>query len=59
MPDEPLRAPFAVTIELYWQEKGVGQAWVEENWLVHPGGSERLSAALPKTLGPDGSPIWA
>jgi len=59
LPDEPLRAPFAVTIELYWQEKGVGQAWVEENWLVLPGGSERLSAALPKTLGPDGSPIWA
>jgi Xaa-Pro dipeptidase len=57
--DEPLRAPFAVTIELYWQERGVGQAWVEENWLVLPDGSERLSASLPKTLAPDGSPVWA
>jgi Xaa-Pro aminopeptidase len=56
--DEPLKAPFAVTIELYWQERGVGQAWVEENWLVLPNGSERLSASLPKTYGPDGEPIW-
>jgi Xaa-Pro aminopeptidase len=56
--DEPLRAPFAVTIELYWQEPGVGQAWVEENWLVGLHGSERLSASLPKTFGPDGEPIW-
>ena len=58
LPDEPLKAPFAVTIELYWQERGVGQAWVEENWLVLPDGSERLSASLPKTLAPDGSPVW-
>jgi Xaa-Pro aminopeptidase len=58
LPDEPLRAPFAVTIELYWQERGVGQAWVEDNWLVLPDHSERLSASLPKTLAPDGSPIW-
>jgi Xaa-Pro aminopeptidase len=56
--DEPLKAPFAVTIELYWQERSVGQAWVEENWLVLPNGSERLSSSLPKTLAPDGSPIW-
>lgn len=56
--DEPLKAPFAVTIELYWQEPGVGQAWVEEDWLVLPNGSERLSAALPKTVAPDGSPVW-
>ena len=56
--DQPLKAPYAVTIELYWQEPGVGQAWVEENWLVLPNGSERLSASLPKTYGPDGEPIW-
>ena len=57
--DKPLQAPYAVTIELYWQEPGVGQAWVEENWLVLPNGSERLSASLPKTYGPDGEPIWS
>ena len=57
--DKPLQAPYAVTIELYWQEPGVGQAWVEENWLVLPNGSERLSASLPKTFGPDGEPIWS
>ena len=56
--DLPLRAPFAVTIELYWAERGVGQAWVEENWLVLPNGSERLSGVLPKTYGPDGQEIW-
>jgi Xaa-Pro aminopeptidase len=57
--DLPLKAPYAVTIELYWQEPGVGQAWVEENWLVLPDRSERLSGVLPKTYGPDGEPIWS
>ena len=57
--DLPLQAPYAVTIELYWQEPGVGQAWVEENWLVLPDRSERLSGVLPKTYGPGGEPIWS
>lgn len=52
LPDEPLVAPFAVTIELSWQEAGVGAAWVEDDWLVLPDGAENLSAALPRSPAP-------
>ena len=48
--DLPLRAPFAVTIELYWQEQGIGQAWVEDDWLILPDHSERLSSIVPKSI---------
>ena len=47
--DKPLTAPFAVTIELWWGEAGVGAAWVEDNYLVLPDGVENLTD-LPKTL---------
>ncbi len=33
---EPLVAPYAVTIELWWGEEGVGSALVEDNVLVLP-----------------------
>ena len=45
--DLPLRAPFAVTIELWWGAPEVGAAWVEDNYLVLPDRVERLTADVP------------
>ena len=45
---EPLVAPYAVTIELWWGEEGVGSALVEDNVLVLPDRVENLTASVPK-----------
>jgi Xaa-Pro aminopeptidase len=51
--DEPLIAPYAVTIELWWGEEGVGSALIEDNILVLPDGPVNLTASVPKTPGGD------
>ncbi len=51
--DDPLVAPFAVTIELWWGEKDVGAALIEDNLLVLHDRVENLTAAIPKHPGPD------
>lgn len=46
--DDPLVAPFAVTIELWWGEDGVGSALIEDNFLVLADGVENLTRSVPK-----------
>ena len=45
--DEPLVAPFAITIEICWEAPDAGSAWVEDNFLVLADGVEWLSAGVP------------
>jgi Xaa-Pro aminopeptidase len=47
--DHPLRAPFAVTIEIPWEDPAVGSAYVEDEFLVLADRVEWLTAAVSKT----------
>jgi Xaa-Pro aminopeptidase len=48
--DDPMVAPFAVTIELWWSKPGLGAAVIEDDYLVTPDGPENLTAAVPKAI---------
>jgi Xaa-Pro aminopeptidase len=46
-PDEPLRAPTALTIEIPWEDDDVGAAYIEDEFLVLPDRVECLTAEVP------------
>jgi Xaa-Pro aminopeptidase len=48
--DDPLVAPFAVTIELWWSKPGLGAAVIEDDYLVTADGPENLTASVPKSI---------
>ena len=45
--DFPIRAPFALTIEIPWERPGIGAAFVEDEFLVFADRVECLTADLP------------
>jgi Xaa-Pro aminopeptidase len=48
--DDPLVAPFAVTVELWWGKPGLGAAVIEDDYLVTGDGPENLTASVPKAI---------
>jgi Xaa-Pro aminopeptidase len=46
-PDEPLRAPTALTVEIPWEDDEVGGAYIEDEFLVLPDRVECLTEEVP------------